>query len=164
MELWVSMRPRESTEIPAETAVVRAACPGGTRVTRLRDVLGPAREHRQGQAEWHGEEEEAGDQAGGSPPEATFADFGGVDEQQDGEDEFRGVLDGFGVEGEGDGVAVEESDDDAGEHHDQGAPRFHRSSREEASERTANARAMASRSEFMVRRSSSGCGFAGRRW
>ena len=29
-------------EIPAETvAVVRAACPGGTRVTRVRDVLGP---------------------------------------------------------------------------------------------------------------------------
>jgi hypothetical protein len=29
-------------EIPAETvAVVRVACPGGTWVTRLRDVLGP---------------------------------------------------------------------------------------------------------------------------
>ena len=36
------MRPRGSNEIPAETAaVVRAACPKGTRVTRLRDVLGP---------------------------------------------------------------------------------------------------------------------------
>src|SRR5262252_7032704 len=38
----MSMRPRESTGIPAETAaVVRAVCPGGTRVTRVRDVLGP---------------------------------------------------------------------------------------------------------------------------
>ena len=38
----MSMRPRVSVEIPAQTvAVVRAACPGGTRVTRVRDVLGP---------------------------------------------------------------------------------------------------------------------------
>jgi len=35
------MRPRVSVEIPAQiVAVVRAACPGGTRVTRVRDVLG----------------------------------------------------------------------------------------------------------------------------
>jgi hypothetical protein len=38
----MSMRPRVSVEIPAQTvAVVQAACPGGTRVTRVRDVLGP---------------------------------------------------------------------------------------------------------------------------
>lgn len=36
------MRPRSSAEIPAETAaLVKAVCPKGTRVTRLRDVLGP---------------------------------------------------------------------------------------------------------------------------
>jgi hypothetical protein len=36
------MRPRESVEVPEETArIVRAACPKGTRATRLRDVLGP---------------------------------------------------------------------------------------------------------------------------
>ena len=36
------MRARASVEIPAQTvAVVRAACPGGTRVTRVRDTLGP---------------------------------------------------------------------------------------------------------------------------
>jgi transposase len=38
----MSMRPRESVEIPEETArIVRAACPKGTRATRLRDALGP---------------------------------------------------------------------------------------------------------------------------
>lgn len=36
------MRPRESAEIPAETvALVRSVCPQGTRVTRVRDALGP---------------------------------------------------------------------------------------------------------------------------
>lgn len=38
----MSMRPRVSVEIPTQTvAVVRAACPGGTRVSRVRDALGP---------------------------------------------------------------------------------------------------------------------------
>ncbi|MBX7268753.1 transposase [Micromonospora sp. Llam7] len=38
----MSMRPWVSVEIPAQTvAVVQAACPGGTRVTRVRDALGP---------------------------------------------------------------------------------------------------------------------------
>jgi transposase len=38
----MSMKPRPWAEIPAETAeVVRAALPKGTRVTRLRDALGP---------------------------------------------------------------------------------------------------------------------------
>jgi hypothetical protein len=36
------MRPRSSAKIPAEVAaLVKAVCPKGTRVTRLRDVLGP---------------------------------------------------------------------------------------------------------------------------
>lgn len=42
------MRPGDRGLIPAETvAVVRAACPKGTRVTRVRDVLGPVFEDEQ---------------------------------------------------------------------------------------------------------------------
>ena len=42
------MRPGDRGVVPAETvAVVRAACPKGTRVTRVRDVLGPVFEDEQ---------------------------------------------------------------------------------------------------------------------
>ena len=48
----MSMCPGDRGLIPAETvAVVRAACPKGTRVTRVRDVLGPVFEDGQF-AEW----------------------------------------------------------------------------------------------------------------